>query len=74
MFMSEGELPPGRFVSKTPGKQEKHMVYLITTTAQFSIMIFQYFSLNVKKNNTRILKQEINFPAALLISFVRRAL
>lgn len=26
MFMSEGELPPGRFVSKTPGKQEKHMV------------------------------------------------
>lgn len=73
--MSEGELPPGRFVSKTPGKQTKaygwDQQYHI---GQFSNLILQYFSLNVKKNKTTILKQEIYFQTALLISFVRMAL
>lgn len=56
MFMSEGELPPGRFVSKTPGKQrEAYGLDRQHFIRQFSNLILQYSVLMFKMNKTRIL-------------------
>lgn len=56
MFMSEGELPPGRFVSKTPGKQrEAYGLDRQHYIRQFSNLILQYSVLMFKMNKTRIL-------------------
>lgn len=55
MFMSEGELPPGRFVSKTPGKQrEAYGLDRQHYIRQFSNLILQYSVLMFKMNKTRI--------------------
>lgn len=73
--MSEGELPPGRFVSKTPGKhREAYGLDRQHYIRQFSNLILQYSVLMFKMNKTTILKQEIYFQTVLLISFVRMAL
>lgn len=56
MFMSEGELPPGRFVSKTPGKhREAYGLDRQHYIRQFSNLILQYSVLMFKMNKTRIL-------------------
>lgn len=56
MFMSEGELPPGRFVSKTPGKQrEAYGLDRQHYIRQFSNLILQYSVLMFKMNKIRIL-------------------
>lgn len=54
--MSEGELPPGRFVSKTPGKhREAYGLDRQHYIRQFSNLILQYSVLMFKMNKTRIL-------------------
>lgn len=54
--MSEGELPPGRFVSKTPGKQrEAYGLDRQHYIRQFSNLILQYSVLMFKMNKIRIL-------------------
>lgn len=60
--MSEGELPPGRFVSKTPGKQrEAYGLDRQHYIRQFSNLILQYSVLMFKMNKTRILNTKFMY-------------